>query len=137
AIQTLRLAQANITEVPVDADGLDTDALRRLLESTQPASRPKLLYAVPTFSNPSGTLLGLARREALVRLAMQYGFLIIEDDPYGELKFDSADLPTVYAIGQQLAGRDNPVIYLSSLSKTVAPALRVGWMLSAPDVQRR
>lgn len=136
AIQALRLAQARIHEVPVDADGLDTDALRAMLETAAPADRPKLLYTVPTFSNPCGTLLTQARREALVALAMEYGFLIVEDDPYGELTFGET-LPTLYATGQRLAGEDNPVLYLSSLSKTVAPALRVGWMIAPPDVLRR
>jgi 2-aminoadipate transaminase len=92
---------------------------------------------VPTFSNPCGTLLPLERREALVRLALEYRFLIVEDDPYGELAFTDQRPPSLYAVGERLAGEDNPVLYLSSLSKTVAPALRVGWMIAPPDVLRR
>lgn len=136
-IQALRLAEARITEVPVDADGLDTAKLRHILASVAPSDRPKLLYTVPTFSNPSGVLLSFERRQELVRLAVEYGFLIIEDDPYGELKFDSSAVPTVYSVGQKIAGEANPVVYLSSVSKTVAPALRIGWMLCAPEIQRR
>lgn len=137
AIQALRLAQARIHEVVVDEEGIDIDALQRQLEGAAPADRPKLLYTVPTFSNPCGTLLTQSRREALVRLALQYGFLIIEDDPYGELAFGSSVPAPVYAAGQALAGADNPVVYISSLSKTVAPALRVGWMLAPAEILRR
>lgn len=144
-LQTLRLAQAQVLTVPMDADGLDTDALAQLLAQLPAAQRPKLLYTVPNFSNPRGSLLSAQRRTALVQLALQYGFWIVEDDPYGELRFDaaaeqgdSAMPPTVRAVAQEAApaGR-NPVIYLSSLSKTVAPALRVGWMLADAAMLRR
>lgn len=137
AIQALRLAGAAIHESPVDADGLDVERLAQQLEEAAPADRPKLLYTVPSFSNPCGTLLPQSRREALVDLALRYGFFIVEDDPYGELSFDDAGVPPLYATGQNRAGEDNPVLYLSSLSKTVAPALRVGWLLAPPDVRRR
>ena len=137
AIQALRLAGAHIQEVPVDAEGLQMDRLEALLQAAPPADRPKLLYTVPTFSNPCGTLLSQERREALVRLAVEYNFLIIEDDPYGELTF-SDDCPSpLFALGELIAGTDNPVIYLSSLSKTVAPALRIGWMIAPQDILRR
>jgi len=136
ALQALRLAKAKISEVAVDADGLDTNALRQRLTQAAPGARPKLLYTVPTFSNPSGHLLSRERRRDLVALALEFGFLIVEDDPYGELSFGER-LPTVYAIGKEMSGADNPVIYLSSLSKTVAPALRIGWMLAAPEVLGR
>ena len=137
AIQSLRLASARILPVPVDEDGVDVEALAVSLASLPLSQRPKLLYTVPTFSNPCGTLLPAARREALVRLALQYGFLIVEDDPYGELAFTDHRPPSLYAVGERLAGADNPVLYLSSLSKTVAPALRVGWMIAPADVLRR
>lgn len=99
---------------------------------------------MPNFSNPRGTLLAAERREALVQLARQHGFWVVEDDPYGELRFDEpGDVPqampgTVRAAGERLAaGGSNPVVYLSSLSKTVAPALRVGWMLADAPLLRR
>lgn len=137
AIQALRLASARILPVPVDGDGIDVEALATHLASLPLSQRPKLLYTVPTFSNPCGTLLPAARREALVRLALEYRFLIIEDDPYGELAFTDHRPPSIYAVGERMAGADNPVLYLSSLSKTVAPALRVGWMIAPADVLRR
>lgn len=137
AIQALRLAGAVMRELPVDADGLDVEWLRALLKDSPAHEHPKLLYTVPNYSNPSGTLLSATRRQALVELAVEYGFLVIEDDPYGELRFTDERPQALYALGTQLAGRGNPVIYLSSLSKTVAPALRIGWMVADQQVVRR
>lgn len=143
-LQALRLAQARILPVPMDEHGLQTDALAALLAGLPADQQPKLLYTVPNFSNPRGTLLAAQRRQALVRLALQHGFRVVEDDPYGELRFDGETgtpppmPPTVRAVGEQLApAGNNPVVYLSSLSKTVAPALRVGWMLADAAVLRR
>ncbi|MDR0225379.1 MAG: PLP-dependent aminotransferase family protein [Burkholderiaceae bacterium] len=137
-LQTLKLAQARIIAVPTDAQGLDTDALEALLSQWPHERRPKLLYTVPNFSNPGGTLLPAARREALVDLAHRHGFAIVEDDPYGELRFDQGCEPSLYATGQVRCGAAaNPVVYLSSLSKTVAPALRIGWMLADAQLLRR
>ena len=150
-LQALRLAQAHIVGVPMDADGMDTDALAALLAQLPAAQRPKLLYTVPNFSNPRGSLLSAQRRQALVQLALQYGFWVVEDDPYGELHFthaqasngkdsrsDSNTPASLHSMAAQLVpAESNPVIYLSSLSKTVAPALRIGWMLSNPALLRR
>ncbi|MDR0213453.1 MAG: PLP-dependent aminotransferase family protein [Comamonas sp.] len=143
-LQALRLAQARILPIPMDEQGLQTEALAQLLAELPAQQRPKLLYTVPNFSNPRGTLLAAERREALVSLALEYGFRVVEDDPYGELRFDAHDgapqaMPaTVRATGERLAAAgSNPVVYLSSLSKTVAPALRVGWMLADAPLLRR
>ncbi|KGG83122.1 PLP-dependent aminotransferase family protein [Comamonas thiooxydans] len=143
-LQALRLAQARILPIPMDEQGLQTEALADLLDTLPAGQRPKLLYTVPNFSNPRGTLLAQERREALVQLARQHGFWVVEDDPYGELRFDESSgihqaMPgTVRAAGERLAEPgSNPVIYLSSLSKTVAPALRVGWMLADAPLLRR
>ena len=143
-LQALRLAQANIVGVPMDADGLHTAALAELLAQMPAAQRPKLLYTVPNFSNPRGSLLSAQRRQALVQLALQYGFWIVEDDPYGELHFahaqdtGSGTPATLRSMAAHLAPAvRNPVVYLSSLSKTVAPALRIGWMLADQALLRR
>jgi 2-aminoadipate transaminase len=143
-LQALRLAQARIVPVPMDEHGLQTDALADLLHQLPATQRPKLLYTVPNFSNPRGTLLSAQRREALVQLACTHGFWVVEDDPYGELRFDAPEghavtmPPTLRAEGDRLAaGGTNPVVYLSSLSKTVAPALRIGWMLADSSLLRR
>ncbi|WP_448676330.1 aminotransferase-like domain-containing protein [Delftia acidovorans] len=137
-LQTLKLAQAQAVAVPTDEQGLDTEALARLLAQWPHARAPKLLYTVPNFSNPGGTLLPAARRTALVALARQHGFVIVEDDPYGELRFTGQREPSIYETGLALCGAQaNPVVYLSSLSKTVAPALRIGWMLADAQLLRR
>lgn len=136
ALQALRLAGAVIHGVPMDDDGLQIEPLREVLDRLAAAgTRPKLLYTVPTFSNPRGSLLPQARRRALVDLARTHGFALVEDDPYGELRFTDAVPPTLHALAGE--GGDNPVVYLASLSKTVAPALRVGWMVGPADLVRR
>jgi len=137
ALQALKLAGAQIVELGMDAQGLQTDAIEASLAQLRAGTRPKLLYTVPTFSNPRGSLLPLARRQALVDLARRHGFLVIEDDPYGELRFSDEAPTPLYALGRQRCGDDNPVVYLSSLSKTVAPALRVGWMVAPAALVRR
>ena len=137
AVQALRLAGARIVQVPVDGEGLQVDALASMLRNAGAREKPKLLYTVPTFSNPSGTLLSAARRDALVALAIEHRFLIVEDDPYGELYFGEPPPASLHAIGRERTGASNPVVYLSSLSKTVAPSLRIGWMVAPADVLRR
>lgn len=136
-LQALRLAGAHVVEVPTDAQGLLIDALAQALAALLPARRPKLLYTVPSFSNPGGTLLSAERRQQLVGLAQTHGFLVVEDDPYGDLDFTGQPRATLYQHGQELAGAQSPVVYLSSLSKTVAPALRSGWMIAPPELLRR
>jgi DNA-binding transcriptional MocR family regulator len=137
AIQALRLAGARIQEIPADADGIDVACLAEVLANAADGDKPKLLYTVPTFSNPGGGLLAPARRDALVKLAVEHGFAIVDDDPYGELSFTD-DIPSpLHGIGRRLAAGGNPVIYLASLSKTVAPALRIGWMVAPQEVLRR
>ncbi len=137
-LQALRLADARIIGIATDADGIDTEALQDRLEHPEPGERaPKLLYTVPNFSNPGGSRLSEARRRKLVSLAIEHGFLIAEDDPYGDLSFSGDKLASLYEHGQAQAVGHNPVLYLSSLSKTVAPALRVGWMVAPADLLRR
>ncbi|MFP4975626.1 PLP-dependent aminotransferase family protein [Paenibacillus sp. CN-4] len=126
ALQTLSAYQADIHAVDSDREGMCTDDLESKLRTL----RPKLLYAVPTFSNPAGALWSEQRREAIVRLCRQYGTLILEDDPYGELAFGKGPVPpSMAAIDRRIAGGDGPaVVYVGSFSKIVAPALRTGWM---------
>lgn len=137
AIQALRLAGARQVPVPTDAEGIDTAALERSLQESAPADRPRLIYLVPTFANPTGATLSLARRQHLLQLAARYDLLIIEDDPYGSLAFDEAPPPTLLSLTHGDAALRDRVIYLGSLSKTVAPGLRIGWMAAHPDVVRR
>ncbi|MGE4336140.1 MAG: PLP-dependent aminotransferase family protein [Pigmentiphaga sp.] len=137
-LQTLRLAGANVIPVPTDAHGIDTEQLAQWLATHGETRCPRLLYTVPTYSNPGGTLLSAPRRRQLVSLARQHGFLVVEDDPYGDLNFTGVVHETLYALGLRAFGPEaNPVLYLSSLSKTVAPALRVGWLIAPGGILRR
>src|SRR5215210_3216439 len=112
---------AEIVSLPVDDDGLVVDALAAALRSDP---RPAFLYTIPTFQNPSGRTLPLARRRQLVELAREHDLLVLEDDPYGLVRFAGEPLPTLH----ELEGGDR-VVYSSSFSKTVAPGLRVGYLV--------
>lgn len=123
AIRSFAAYEATLLTVPVDQDGLRIDALRDVLAAAP--TPPKVIYTIPTFQNPSGTSLSLTRRHELVAVAREHGVRVIEDDPYGELRYDGEPLPTLRAL-------DPSVIYLGTFSKTIAPGLRVGWV-AAPD----
>jgi 2-aminoadipate transaminase len=127
ALEIFRNYTPQIVGYPVDGAGLDVEALAHDLAERRAAGRPtpKLLYTIASFQNPTGTTMPLARRQALLRLAEAYDFLILEDDAYGELAFGEAP-PPLKALDTQ--GR---VIYIGSLSKVIAPGLRVGWAAAA------
>lgn len=132
ALQAWSVYGAEYLEAPADDDGLRTDDLEDLLRS-----RPKFLYCLPNFQNPAGVTLAANRREALARLAMRYGVPIVEDDPYRELRFEGDDLPRVIEHDARLRGDDlysGSVVYLSTFSKTLAPGLRIGWVVAAPEL---
>ncbi len=115
--------------IPMDGNGLCTDALGEILTR----ERPKFLYTMPNFQNPGGSVLALERREALVTLAERHGFLIVEDDPYGDLRYDGEALPSLLSLAQA-QGIGDHVVHLRSFSKVVAPGLRVGWMTGPPPL---
>lgn len=122
AIQAFRGAGARIVSIPSGADGIDLDRLGEILDRV----RAKFLYVIPTYHNPTGGCLPVAKREALLALAARHGLPIVEDDPYSMLRYDGPQLPTLYSLD-----RDGCVIYLSTFSKSVFPGLRIGW-LAAP-----
>ncbi|HSL56583.1 MAG TPA: PLP-dependent aminotransferase family protein [Acidimicrobiales bacterium] len=126
ALQALRAAGVRVVGVPVDDDGLRVDSLDALLRD---GLRPRLVYTVPTFSNPTGATLSAERRAALAALADRHGVVVVEDAPYEDLRFRGASLPPV------AAGTDR-VVSLGSFSKTIAPGLRVGWARGPVDVVR-
>ena len=119
ALQCFALAGAVAVPVPCDGEGLDPDALDELVAE----HRPKLLYTVPTFHNPTGRTLPLARRRSLAAAVKRTGLWMIEDDPYGELRYDGDALPPVAALPEAPAR----TVALSTLSKIAAPGLRLGW----------
>jgi 2-aminoadipate transaminase len=122
AIQSMELFEPKFEAVPGDADGLDTEIFEARLVA---GLRPKLVYVVANFHNPSGATLSLARRQHLVRLADQYGFIIVEDDPYGAIRFSGEHVAPI-------ASMSDRVVHLSTFSKIVAPGFRVGWMVGPP-----
>lgn len=131
ALQAFRFAGARLVEVPTDAQGMDIDQLEPILQ----ADRPRVLYVVPNFANPTGAVMPLARRLRLLELAAQYGVTLIEDDPYGELWFEEAPPPSLAQLNQQ-AGSPAQVAYMTSYSKVVAPALRLGVLFAPVDIAR-
>lgn len=128
AIQVFQAAGARIMGVPVDEKGMRIDLLEQLLQRY----RPKLIYMVPTFQNPSGTELAIERRRHLVELACKYKVMILEDDAYGDLCFEGNPMPT-------LKSMDNSgyVIYLSTFSKNIYSGLRLGWMVAHKKIVKR
>ncbi|KWF15484.1 2-aminoadipate aminotransferase [Burkholderia ubonensis] len=135
-LQALRLQQARVVTIPVDGDGLDVDRLDALLASGTIA-QPKLLYTVPTFANPTGATLSRERRLKLLRLAVRHRFLIVEDDPYADLRFAGEALPSMLALAEEVDGARDWIVHFASLSKIVAPGLRVGWTIAPAEIARR
>lgn len=128
AIQTFRSYQAGFGSVPTDDQGIDVEAL----ESAIKKQNPKMIYLTPTFKNPTGVTMSLERRRAIAGLLGKYGVPMIEDDPYGELRYQGEPLPPVKSFDS--SGR---VIYLSTFSKTIAPGLRLGWIAAGRELIRK
>lgn len=128
ALQCFQLAGARLVTVRGDADGLDPDALAVVLER----ERPRLLYLVPTFANPTGRTLPAERRAAVAELASRYGTWVVEDDPYGELRYRGAPVPPLAA----QPGAEGRVLHLGSFSKIASPGMRLGWLRAPADLLR-
>jgi 2-aminoadipate transaminase len=124
---SLRQRGARLHAVELQPDGIDTVALARRLTG-RAGVRPKLAHIIPNFQNPAGYTLSLAKREALLALAAQYGFVVFEDDPYVALRFSGESLPTMLSMDPER------VVYASSFSKTVCPGIRVGYLVGPPVV---
>lgn len=127
-LQIAKTYQANIVGVKADEDGLILSDLEEKLKKYS----PKLLYVVPTFSNPTGKTYSAENRKNIVRLCEKYGTVIIEDDPYGRLRYDGECVPPLKTFDENGA-----VVYVTSFSKTVAPGLRVALATGAPEVIRK
>lgn len=134
ALQAFNVYGAEYVSVPIDNDGLRTDLLEKSLRSG-----PKFMYILPNFQNPGGTTLAKDRRHEVVLLADKYGVPIIEDDPYGQLRYEGEHLTPLLVLDRENLGRDDGysignVLYLSTFSKTLAPGLRLGWIVAPPEV---
>jgi len=127
-IQCFRLYGAQIIGAPIDADGVDVDRLEKLIEE----HKPKLVYLIPTFGNPSGAMLSLARRKRILEIAARTKTLVVEDDPYGELYFDQPPPPSLLALSDQVPGSRDWLAHCGSFSKILSPGLRVGWLIGPP-----
>ena len=117
---------ADLLAIPLEEDGIDVAALASALEA---GARPKLAHIIPTFQNPAGYTLSLDKRRRLLELAKQYDFVIFEDDPYIELRFEGERLPTMLSLDDA-----DKVVYASSFSKTVCPGIRVGYLAGPAEV---
>lgn len=135
ALGIARRHEANIVAVPVDEQGLRVDQLADLLDDLRARGvRPKFLYTIPTFQNPTGAVLSLERRQALVALARERELILVEDDAYSALRYDGEPLPSLYALD---GGASGLVLKTGTISKTLAAGLRLGWILGAPPVVNR
>ena len=129
-IQCFRLYGAELISAPIDGEGVQVDQLERLITE----HKPKFVYLIPTFGNPSGAMLSLERRKRVLELAVKYQTLIIEDDPYGDLYFDQPPPPSLLALSAQVPGSRDWLVHCGSLSKVLSPGLRVGWMVAPPEL---
>ncbi len=128
ALQVFRAAGARLLSIPVDEHGMRVELLEDLISRR----RPKLIYTLPTFQNPTGSSMSYDRRQRLLALAARYQVPIIEDDPYGALRYEGRPLPTLHAMD-----RHGTVVYLSTVSKVLFPGFRIGWITGPRPVIER
>ncbi len=128
AIQAFQVYEARFVTLPTDEHGLIPDALPQIIAR----ERPKFLYTIPNFQNPTGITLSIERRQRLYEIAAAHGLLIVEDDPYGKLRYSGDEIPPIKSLDDR-----GQVIYLSTVSKTIAPGLRVGWAVGQRDILRK
>jgi 2-aminoadipate transaminase len=132
ALSKLKRLGVNIIGAPLDDEGLRIDALARILEDLgRKGIRPKYVYTIPTVQNPTGSILPRGRREELLELTKKHGVPVFEDECYADLTWDGAGPPSLFAMDPQ------QVIHIGSFSKTLAPSLRLGYMVAIPDVMSR
>jgi len=127
AIQAWRAYQAQFATIPLDDDGMQVDLLESIIKKTP----PRFIYVLPNFHNPAGTTLPEDRRRTLVEVARKYDLIIVEDDPYGALRFEGDDLTPIAAMAPERT------IYLGTFSKTLAPGLRIGWLAAPVEIRQR
>lgn len=126
SLNAFRTYECELVGVEVEADGINVDALEKALKEND---NVKMIYTIPTFQNPTGTTMSLAKRKRLIELANEYDVLVLEDNPYGDLRFSGEDLPTLKSMDTE--GR---VIYAGSFSKILSPGMRLGYVIGAPEI---
>jgi 2-aminoadipate transaminase len=137
ALQAWNAYGAEYVTVPIDENGMVTDNLEEALRTG-----PKFIYVLPNFQNPTGVTLSIERRRQLIDLADRYGVPIVEDDPYGQLRFEGDHLPSVVSLDNQFRENSDAcyrgnVIYLSTFSKILAPGIRLAWVVAPSEVIRK
>lgn len=133
ALRVMRDHRLGLVPVPGDEEGMQVNALKETVESLQRQDKqPRLLYLVSTFGNPSGTTLNVKRRRALAELARQYDLIVVEDDVYYQLWYETSPPAPIYSLSAS-----ESVIRLGSFSKILAPGLRLGWMHASPEIIQR
>ncbi|MBT9506856.1 PLP-dependent aminotransferase family protein [Rhodoferax sp.] len=129
-IQCFRLYGAQVIGAPIDAHGVKVDELEKLIVE----HKPKFVYLIPTFGNPSGATLSLERRTKVLELAVKYQTPVVEDDPYGDLYFAEPPPPSILALSAKVPASRDWLVHCGSLSKVLSPGLRVGWMIAPPEL---
>ena len=129
-IQCFRLYGADLITAPIDANGVQTDKLEQLIAE----HKPKFVYLIPTFGNPSGAMLSAERRKRVLELAVKYQTLVVEDDPYGDLYFGEPPPPSILAMSDSVPGSREWIAHCGSMSKVLSPGLRVGWLIAQPEL---
>jgi 2-aminoadipate transaminase len=129
-IQCFRLYGAELISAPIDGNGVKTDELERLIAE----HKPKFVYLIPTFGNPSGAMLNLERRKQVLEMAVKHQTPIVEDDPYGDLYFGEPPPPSLLAMSPLVPGSRELLAHCGSMSKVLSPGLRVGWMIAPAEL---
>ena len=138
AVPTFAAYEADVVQIEMDSDGMPIDELEATLDRLQAQGRrPKFIYTIPNFHNPAGVTMSLPRRRRLVEVARERELLVLEDNPYGLLRYEGEPLPTLYSLDASNAGKDGAsdlVIYLGTFSKILSPGLRLGWAVAPRPV---
>jgi 2-aminoadipate transaminase len=138
AVPTFGAYQAEVVQIELDGDGMPIDELEGTLDRlASEGRRPKFIYTIPNFQNPAGVTMSLARRRRLVEVARERELLVLEDNPYGLLRYEGEPLPTLYSLDAEAVGRGGTsdlVIYLGTFSKILSPGLRLGWAVAPRPV---
>jgi 2-aminoadipate transaminase len=133
ALNAFQAYQANVVQIDMDADGMRVDLLEETLDRLErDGRRPKFVYTVPSFQNPGGVTMSLPRRRRLIEVARERELLVLEDNPYGLLRYEGDPVPTLYSLDGGVY-----VMYLGTFSKIFSPGLRLGWVVAPPPVLAR